>query len=112
MFSLREHGHGSVAVMTPVLFQKAESHFSHFLPIEAFPPGASPQTSHSSARSSLPVELMDKLSGLFYGEPNFLFRAPDENELSTAVSKGRLMPSDVEDSAGLPTFVCGSSVRH
>lgn len=41
------------------------------VPVEAFQPGESPQTFHSSAQLTLPVEFMDELSSFTAGEPNF-----------------------------------------
>lgn len=40
---------------------------------------------------------MDEFDGSSFGEPNFSFRAPDEDELLIAALEGGLMPSDAED---------------
>lgn len=40
---------------------------------------------------------MDEFDGLSFGEPNFSFRAPDEDELLIAALEGGLMPSDAWD---------------
>lgn len=48
------------------------------------------------------VEFLDELGSSPEGELNISFRACEEGELSIAASEGGLMPSEVEDSAGLP----------
>lgn len=86
MLSLQERANGNIAVTFPTkqnvtsvteslgpsaTMPKASSKGDLRVPVEAFQPGESPQTFHSSAQLSLPVEFMDELSSFPAGEPNF-----------------------------------------
>lgn len=48
------------------------------------------------------VELLEQFNIASHDAPDFSFWASDEEELSTAASEGRPMPSDAEVSAELP----------
>lgn len=72
--------------------------------MEVHLPGMSSQTSHSPASSVPPVEFLDELGVSSTGELNFSFGAQEENKVSLAAIGGRLTPSDVEDTAGLPAL--------
>lgn len=65
-----------------------------------FPPGQSPQGFLSRMLHS--GELPDEFDIASHDAPDFSFRALDEDELSTAASEGGPVPSDMEDSTGLP----------
>lgn len=89
MLSLQERAHGNIASlfllsrMSPRLLKvlvllllkykalAASAKGDLRVPVEAFQPGESPQTFHSSAQLTLPVEFMDELSSFTAGEPNF-----------------------------------------
>lgn len=49
-----------------------------------------------------PVEFPDEFNVVLHDAAEFSFGAPDEDELSIATSGDGLMPSNAEDSAGLP----------
>lgn len=126
MFSLREHDHGDVVVTLSFLYREkvtsvapcpdpsvtvaASTEADLGMTMEAFPPGESPQASHSLARFFRLAKFPDEFDGSREGELNFSFGAREDDEFSIATLEGGLMPSDSEDSAGPPAIWYGCPV--
>lgn len=117
-YVLIEHDHGNVAIVTlfsgkrvtsvacpcPSAMHKAApaSAEGDITATGVFSQGQSPQALPFFILHVASVEFPDEFDMASYDVHGISFGASDEDELSIAASEDRLMPSDTEDSAGLP----------
>lgn len=104
MFSLREHDPNKQEREKPLLVRTVASDQGEVRnTVQVFSPSDSLRTSCTLHPVKFPSEFdVASLNVASYGVHKILFRASDEDELSIAASEGGFMPSDMEDSAGLP----------